>query len=85
MTDQHNTFPQSTSLKIISRDDESTHGQIQKTLAAHLQDQSFTHKRTSSAQGRYVSTTVYFTAESQIQLQNLCTALKNLPNVMMLL
>jgi putative lipoic acid-binding regulatory protein len=80
------TFPMEFPLKIMGRDTGEFHAAVAAILAEHVAPmESLQVSRQTSTQGRFVSVTVRFTAESRAQLDALYRALSGNPHVLMAL
>lgn len=79
-------FPLEFPVKVMGRDTEEFHAAVAAILAEHVAPiESLKVSRQSSSEGRFVSLTVTFTAESREQLDTLYRALSGNENVLMAL
>ena len=77
-------FPMEFLLKIMGRESGEFHAAVAAIVAEHVAPiESLQVSRQASSQGRFVSVTVRFTAESRAQLDALYRTLSRNPHVLM--
>lgn len=80
------TFPAEFPIKVMGKDTQDFHASVAEIFARHVAPLDALHvSRQPSREGRFVSVTVTFTAESRAQLDALYTELTGSKHVLMTL